>query len=282
MDRLIGASVCPASAKIYKKYFNKFEKFCDDMGLFYRTEACKSSVELWIAHLKKEGLAYSTVLTHISALRHYFRKLDLKVSLDSERLKMLLKGFRNESKAGSKTAVSSSHLLRLDRAAEILAPKVACQFRCMMAVAFYGFLRPSEFCTTASSHALLFRDVHWSKDKTYCHLALRSFKHSKTEARVKLTDNSGEPLKPVLLLQQYLDLFGYKPPGAPLFDVSAQEFGKILQYVAGRAGIKSKLTPHCFRHGGATWARKRGWTAAQIQVHGRWKSDAYLSYIKHN
>ena len=115
---------------------------------------------------------------------------------------MLLKGFRSESTAGTKTAVSSSHLLRLDRAAEILAPRVACQFRCMMAVAFYGFLRPSEFCTTASSHALLFGDVHWSKDKTSCHLTLRLFKHSKTEARVKLVDNSGKPLKPVLSVKR--------------------------------------------------------------------------------
>ena len=62
------------------------------MGLSYQTEACKSSVELWIAYLKKEGFPYSTVVTHISALLYSFRKLDLKVTLDSDRLKMMLKG----------------------------------------------------------------------------------------------------------------------------------------------------------------------------------------------
>ena len=48
----------------------------------------------------------------------------------------------------------------------------------------------------------------------------------------------------------------------------------IVNYEAG------PLTSHSFRAGLATWMAKAGCTDAEIQLTGRWKSDAFLRYIK--
>ena len=66
---------------------------------------------------------------------------------------------------------------------------------------------------------------------------------------------------------------------APLFDVTLQEFRATLEDVRLAASIRTHLTPHCFRHGGATWAANQGWPDARIKAHGRWKSDAYKRYV---
>ena len=41
-----------------------------------------------------------------------------------------------------------------------------------------------------------------------------------------------------------------------------------------------RVTPHSFRIGAATRAAVKGYTAEQITVFGRWRSNAYMSYIR--
>lgn len=253
------------------------------MGVPAETEGCGESVELFVASLAERGLAHSTVLSRISALRFMFRRAGLSVPFESPRLSMMLKGLKLRSPrsvAPRKAPVTSSHLVRMDRACSVLSPESAAQFRAMISVAFYGFLRPSEFCRSPRGHYLCVKDVRFLEGRGECLLHFSSYKHSIAPATVKLVDMPGEALHPVSLLRSYLSGLGSVARADALFPVSSSAFSATMAVVCQEAGIKSRLTPHCFRHGGATWAGKRGWASARIRAHGRWRSDAYTAYIR--
>ena len=151
------------------------------------------------------------------------------------------------------------------------------QFIAMLAVAFYGFLRPSEYCITPSNHHLNWNDVQFSKKGKQVRLFLRSFKHSKGKSTIVL-----HPAKiccPIYWLKRYRSLFA-NCHHTPLFDMTAKDFHRVLKNLCDTAKIKTKLTPHSLRHGGASWASKQGWPDARIKAHGRWRSDAYKWYVR--
>ena len=54
----------------------------------------------------------------------------------------------------------------------------------------------------------------------------------------------------------------------------------MLQQCLAHAGVKTALTLHSFRRGGATWYSEQGITNAKLAAIGRWKSNAYLRYVK--
>ena len=39
----------------------------------------------------------------------------------------------------------------------------------------------------------------------------------------------------------------------------------MLAEMIQEARIKRKITPYCFRHGGASWANKKGWSISKIK-----------------
>lgn len=274
--------MCKATATVYKRCYNRYINFCKTVGLSSHGHSSGRSLELWATSLSRQGLGHGTILSHLSAVRHQTRTKRLLLGPDSDRLKLILKGVK--ARAGkaaiSKVPVSSGHLRKLSLAAKHLKTSEAKRFRAMIALAYYGFLRPSEFCTSAKKHYLLRRNVHFSsRDSDVAYLTFNSYKHSSKSVTIKLGDTSGEVLKPIRLLREYLEQSSGSPH-APLFQVSVDEFRKTLWQMCELSGIKSKLSPHCFRHGGATWASKRGWSESRIKTHGRWRSTAYNSYIK--
>ena len=99
-------------------------------------------------------------------------------------------------------------------------------------------------------------------------------------AIIVIADSWSKSIHVVSLLKKYLDDNALAKRSAPLFDISVSKVRSMLVKVTLEAGVKHVITPHCLRHGGATWASKQGWSVARIQAHGRWRSQAYNSYIK--
>ena len=194
-------------------------------------------------------------------------------------MNLLLKGL---TRCSTKTPVSSAgvstkHLRSLTRVSKVLhSNKDHCRLMAMMAVAFYGFLRPSEYCVTSSAHYLNWNDVQFSHKGRYVRLTLRSYKHSKAKSTIQL--QSEKICCPIYWLKKYRRMFAVCHSN-PLFDMSANRFKAILNNLRDAAKIKTKLTPHSFRHGGASWASQQGWPDARIKAHGRWRSDAYKRYV---
>ena len=97
---------------------------------------------------------------------------------------------------------------------------------------------------------------------------LRSFTHSVSPAVVTISDVDGKLLHPVSLLCSYMDSVGRRR-ATPLFELTLKVFGLALDRVCSAAVAMSRITPHCFRHGGAIWS---GWAGSRIKAHGRWWS----------
>ncbi|XP_011407978.1 PREDICTED: uncharacterized protein LOC105315143 [Amphimedon queenslandica] len=96
---------------------------------------------------------------------------------------------------------------------------------------------------------------------------------------------TGNELCPVSALIQYIKLRGTKP--GPLFQwkdgtpLSCTRFVGEVQNVSLEAGLPArKFTGHSFLIGAATTAATLGVEDSKIQTLGRWKSSAFLSYIR--
>lgn len=242
----------------------------------------KLSVELWVASLSMKGLSFGTVQSHLSALRHISKRRGLSIDCQSEKLHLALKGLKRKAKSPiRKHPISTRQVNLIIRQADRILPSyTALSFKVMVSLAFYGFLRPSEYCVTPANHHLRLGDIKISRSRKYCYLRLRSFKHSTSPAVIGIA-NAWSTAYPIAdLLQRYLDLHANRCCSDVLFDISVSEFRRTLTRVCESAGIKATISPHCFRHGGASWANKRGWSVAKITAHGRWNSQAFNAYLK--
>ena len=109
-----------------------------------------------------------------------------------------------------------------------------------------------------------------------------------SEFQVQLATNLKNEVKhqcPVNLLLAYLNLRGTSP--GPLFcwpdlsPISRNFFTKALADSLRFCDLDvSGYKSHSFRIGAASWAAFKGMSDAQIRAFGRWKSNAFLRYIR--
>ena len=279
-ELFIDQALAPSTAKAYKRSVNLFRTFSSSLGKTVQQCLKRKYVELWLTQLASKDLQHNTIKSHLSALRHHCIRHNIPHSLHSPRLHLLLKGLaRCSTKTPtSAAAVSTKHLRSLARVSKALhSSKDHCQPMAMMAVAFYGFLRPSGYCVTPSAHYLKWNDVQFSNKERFVRLTFRSYKHSKAKSIIQL--QSEKTCCPIYWLKQYRKMFA-SCHSTPLFDMTANRFKVILSNLTDAAKIKTNLTPHSFRHGGASWASQQGWPDARIKAHGRWRSDAYKRYVR--
>lgn len=282
-DRLMNQALAPSTKKAYTKQLFKFKSFCQDIGEELPQAFQNESVELWLAHLKEGGAACSTIRSHLSALRHHCLLHNTPANLNSPRIQLILKGIQREAVTGlpPKRPVTLSHLRRLINASQTVHGEGLehNRFSAMISLAFYGFLRPSEICTSSAKHELKWTNVKFGTKKHSVRITLVTYKHSQqaNSIKIKRTNTKSCPIK---WLKRYKNT--YKNKGTAVFPITVRDFQTTLEKMKQKAKIKTHITPHCLRHGGATWASNQGWTDAKIKAHGRWRSNAYTRYVKAN
>lgn len=159
--------------------------------------------------------------------------------------------------------------------------------------AYFGLLRVSEFTTPSPNHAssipaLLISDIALDSHTTP-QLVRITLQQSKTDQFRQGTHiylgKTGHQVCPVMALIQYLARRGDKP--GPLFILPDN---KSLTRTMFRAALNKafkelKMDPvsfntHSFRIGAATSAKQAGISDSHLKALGRWKSNAYLRYIR--
>ena len=90
---------------------------------------------------------------------------------------------------------------------------------------------------------------------------------------------------PVVLLSKYLTLRGLRPGAIFLSEdglhVSRSVFSnQLLRAFHLKVLDPSRYEGHSFRIGAASYAADRGFSDTQIRMQGRWKANAFLSYIR--
>jgi len=251
-------ALASTTRKSYQNSVELFKSFCRSLNRKSKKVFRDDSIELWLTYLDRNSISYGRIRSHMSALRHFCTRRRISENMDTPQVKLILRGIRKKAKPRTKAAVVNvNHLKRLVTASKKFhSGKEHTKFAAMVSLAFYGFLRPSEYCKTSTGHALLWKNARFSKRFSKVRLQLNSFKHSQ-EARIVQVE-SQIICCPVNYLREYRAMFK-SSHGSLLFDVTAKEFRNSLQSMCRVAKIKSRLTPHALRHGGASWAGKQGW-----------------------
>lgn len=159
------------------------------------------------------------------------------------------------------------------------------------AVFFFGFLRSGEITVRAAGEYdpqadLSFGDVtlNHRENPTVAQIRIKASKTDPFRKGVNIyMGATGNDLCPVTAIAAYLAVRRSAPffqleGGRPLTREAFVERVRAALTVAGLNA--SQFAGHSFRSGAATTAAERGIEDSLIKILGRWKSSAYLLYLK--
>jgi len=172
--------------------------------------------------------------------------------------------------------------------------------RAAFSLAFAGFLRVGEFTYRRIDLDLgpAFRNWFLTKNSVpiatggdYMELTLPPFKTDPFRHGIQLTISATNDIGcPVSAMRKLIQIDTHRHLHAPLFCIGlleqqpfTQEYVvQKLQQIALPSGLgRAAWNGNSFRRGAATWAAEVGIPEPQIQILGRWRSDAYKSYIEY-
>lgn len=154
---------------------------------------------------------------------------------------------------------------------------------------YYGLLKIGEYCVNkrngANNHCLQRDNVRRLGDGSYL-LTITSSKSGVAgqDAFVAIKPRQGDRFCPSLLISKYLESRGSDP--GPLYMIkkvplSRETLTTELSTAARATGLDAaRIKPHSLRIGGATLALQLGLSDAQVRALGRWRSDAFLRYLR--
>lgn len=255
----------------------------------------------FVSYLAKAELKLGTIKVYLSAIRYlHIEEGENDPFLPTlHRLHYILQGVkRSQAEKGTerraRLPITPDILRRIKRVWD----KSASDYNTIMlwaacCLGFFGFLRTGEMTVPGDG----------SYDKA-CHLSREdiavdnpanpgviriTIKQSKTDPFRKGVDlfigKTASDICPVKALLKYLVVRGRAQ--GPLFIyedgayLTRQKLVDALRGVLKKAGLDpSKYCGHSFRIGAATTAAERGMEDAVIKTLGRWRSLAYLEYVK--
>lgn len=255
----------------------------------------------YVSYLADVGLKHKTIKVYLSAIRHLHIAEGEKDPFQTaqHRLHYTLRGVKRceaekSSDRRERLPISPGILRKIKGVLEVSAsnPDVIMLWAACC-VGFFGFLRAGEM--TVPSDNTYDPAVHLNRrdiavDNPMAPQTIRlTIKQSKTDPFRKGLDiylgKTSSDLCPVAAMLNYLVVRG-KSEG-PLFVFADGKFLTRQRFVTGvrealqKAGIDhSKYCGHSFRIGAATTAAANGMEDSIIKTLGRWRSLAYLQYVK--
>ena len=274
VQRYFELGLAPSTKRTYKAGIAKFTQFCSIFQIHHPLPVSQSTLCSYITYLAKSGLAFSTIKTYLSAIRHLHILHDLPPFGETSMPKFeLVKRGILRSAAGR-----SNSLQRLPVTPFILRQIKALWSTCAQSyesvmiwavccTAFFGFFRIGELLeTTSSGHqGLSMNDIAVDSlsEPSAIQIHLR---RSKTDqygqgVDIYLGRTEGD-ICPVTALLAYLGVRGSS--GGPLFKYSdgkaltKQCFVAKVREALEALGYDSKVyAGHSFRIGAATTAAER-------------------------
>lgn len=253
------------------------------------------TLSAWISNLGSQGLPAKTIKSYLTGIRSGqidigLADLDVFHHPSLQRIVNGIKRLQGQRETRERLPVTRKVLIDLISQLD-QSTKIGATLHATFCLAFAAFLRCWEFTYTARGRQT--DDFHtW-------HLTRRSIAFQDDHITLSLPSSKTDPFRRgVTLTIAKVDdtacavaslrhLYKYFPESssAPLFTTSTGSFTR--DYVSSRLrsglaqlGYTGNYSGHSFRRGAAKSAREAGLTDAEIQLLGRWKSDAYLLYIQ--
>ncbi|KAF5384159.1 hypothetical protein D9615_003180 [Tricholomella constricta] len=297
-SQLIGLKRTLTCQKSYIDFVRLHPAVLDEPGK-YLPATDKSIVE-WACHLGDRGLQPKTIKSYLSAVRslHVDEGLPF-AACESETVRRVIRGikrYRGERERSPKLPITPSLLQRLASISGDLSDGFNVSFDAAIKTAWSGFLRCGEF--TLDRGEKFNTSTHLSRG---CVTFLPSFA-APTHVRLDLPASKTDPFRKgvsILIAKapegsttcavsalHHLFTSNPQPLDAPLFSnpdgspLTRADFVSTLKQRLTSLGINASLySGHSFRRGAASAAAAVGFADFEIQLLGRWRSDAYKLYI---
>lgn len=294
MAHLLNSSLQPSSLPTYKRAWNLYYHFFHTSfpGVQVNLPISAPNLALFIASLFDRNYAISTVNTYISAISYSHKLFGLSDPSKVFFITQMLKGY---GKLSTQVDVRLPITLPILHRILSLGPELSlpayelCLFNAMCSLAFHAYLRVGEMAVTNGNNTILnLHDVtkllNADNQVIAIRVTFRNYKHSYNQSPISLVINRQNIFCPVGILMDYLAMRGYHD--GPLFvlkgsPVERKYFCDLLSIAIKRCGLNpTRYKGHSFRIGAASHAVERGFSDAQIRFMGRWKSNAFLRYIR--
>ena len=254
--------------------------------------ASKYTVALYATHLHNAGLKSTSVRSHLSAIAFFHKIHGLSNPSKSFLIEKLLAGYRKQDKPIPVRRPISIQLLQsligalhTDRA---LTSYDKSLYKALFSVMYHAALRSSEVCFARNSaHALTQNEINLFRHKgsTFLKITLHSCKHSRQPIPPMILHPASHGACPVKLYYKFSKLRVSQGSLAFRFEDGSPLTRRVLSTVLKNVLPAIHCNPHyfnthSFRIGRATDMSREGFSTTQIAAAGRWKSDAFLRYIK--
>lgn len=241
-------------------------------------------------------LKWSTIKLYLAGIRfHYLQAGHANPFHALDRLQCIIRAIKRSQIPSSKprlpidikVIVQICDLLHKG----VFSPTLDVTLECMCLLAFFGFLRCSEFTVrsiTNQSQCLRIRDITFSPDNSMFILNLAASKTDPFRNGVQILFFKNDKCCPVTCMLKYLyEIRSSKDINAPLFmdsmhrPFSREVFLSYLRDILTRLGYRSsEYSGHSFRIGAATSAAAAGIEDHLVKTLGRWNSSCYTRYIR--
>lgn len=293
---LIKSSLQPSSLPTYKRAWTLFNLFLSSVfhHAAFTLPISPSTIALFIAHLFEKNYAPSTVNTYVSAIGYTHKLYQLP---DPSKAFFVLQLLRGYNKVGFRLDARLPITLPILHKLFASSHRVSncsyqiIMFKAMCALAFFAFLRVGEMTMTSKNTAsiLQLRNLTKLVDSKNCVCGLKltfgNYKHSYNQTPFSITISRQQQFCPVDIILDYLQIRGSQP--GTLFItlsggiVSRDTFCNCLASALKYCNLdSSRYKGHSFRIGAASHAAEKGMSDLQIRLLGRWKSNAFLKYIR--
>lgn len=294
MHSLLKRSIAPSTLTSYRNSLRHYREFHSNYypnKPLFPVSISQLAQFITVSHLK--GLKSTSITSMVSAISYIHNIKGYRNPTEAFLIKKLLRATKLTSHSDNRKPITIPILKALLEALTLVTTTstVLLLFRAMFLVAFFGLFRIGEitFSQRGSHNVIMRKNLELHKNKqsnSFAIIHLHSYKHSLGQrAKIALKQQQTPSLCPVKALRKYLrhnpnlkgQLFSL-PCGNP---VSSSFFRQMLKKCVRICKLpSSQYTAHSFRIGGATHAFTQGLSASQIKQLGRWKSTAYLKYIR--
>lgn len=277
------------SWSIYQRAIDALSAFLTQFNIEGTLPISPVVLGFFISYMHNKQYAASTIETYVSAIGFVHKLYDEKDPSGSFIVKKAIQGVKKDRPtADVRLPITQPILHKLVDAIHHCADTLYKQtmYASMFRLAFAAFLRVGEMAMSHKNedNILALRDITRNQESGGIRITFRKFKHS--GGRKKVVEIARQQRScPVQALEKYLHIRGQQP--GYLFQwptgkaVKREEFNRILQSTLNFCQL-DPLTykTHSFRIGAATHAASLGYSKMQLQEMGRWRSDAFLKYVR--
>ena len=232
--------------------------------------------------------------SYLSAIGYAHKLAGVNDPTETAIIRQILKGYRKLAPVRDVRLPITLPILRQLVASFQHTTESAYQFKMFSAmcyIAFFAFLRIGEITVNGSDQSNLIRLNQLSRLMTTqgqvvaLQLTIYKYKHSTNGRPFVIDIFQEESCCPVKAVLAFISVRGTTsgplfcwPGGAPIKrSIFVEQLNRALRF----CNLDPTLyKAHSFRIRAATWAAAKGLSDAQIHQLGRWKSNAFLSYIR--